>query len=375
MYLISSTLLSPAEEKLRLLKNEVLKIKDGSLGKINNTTDELFSEVAKQIEARIAVNDSLLKIGTGELKALISDIFNKSNEIRTDETKKIILDCLKNICKLFGKTIVWGIFFTINDAIGLLFSCMKVLNEAILLFPVVMIASVVLSLMLRGFARLTNFIFSKVDLISQNSFDYNKLLEEKLEEVEVFTRAKFVNEKSSVLNNLFDNITKNIDSYNSSLNKEEEKNKISKLNGINTLKCIDLTKEQQLAIEMIMNNVIRTAEELEKKRNFEEKDKNRLSEINTAVSNINFIINLINTKVSKKETLGGDRELEDFQQNAKKIESIFSEKLKFVSENSENLEYKNKESKKKSIESAFSQFGIDLKGIDKYDEYGKKEEN
>ena len=368
--------MSPAEEKLRLFKNEVLKTKAGSLGKIiNNTTNELFSEVAKQIEARVAINDTLLKKGSEGLKALISDIFNKSDEMLSSGWKKAALNCLINILTLFVKSFVWLPFLTINDAIRLLFSCMKVLNEVILLFPVVMIASVVLSLLLKVFARLTNFIFSKVGLISKNDFDYNKLLEEKLEEVEAFTRAKFVNEKSSELNNLLDNITKNIDSYNSSLNKEEEKNKISKLNGINTLKCIDLTKEQQLAIEMIMNNVIRTAEELEKKRNFEEKDKNRLSETNTAVSNINFIINLINTKVSKKETLGGDRELEDFQQNAKKIESIFSEKLKFVSENSENLEYKNKESKKKSIESAFSQFGIDLKGIDKYDEYGKKEEN
>lgn len=374
MYVISSVLLSPAEEKLRTFKNEVLKIKDGSLGKINNTTDDLFSEVAKQIEARIAVNDTLLKEGAGELKVLISDIFNKSNEIVINEPKKFILDCLKNICKLFWKAIVWGIFFTINDAIRLSFSCMKVLNEAILLFPVVMIASVVLSLMLRGFARLTNFIFSKVGLTKQNEFDYNKLLEKKLEEVEVSTRAKFVNEKSSELSNLLKNITKNINSYNSALKEKEVENKINPINGINTLKCIDLTKEQELAIKMIMNNVVRAAEEFENKQSFDKKDKDNLEKINTAVFNINFIIGLLHTEVSENKS--GDLELTNFDQNDKQIESIFSKKLKFANEDSKRLGYKDKESKKASIKSAFSQFGIDLEEIDKYDEYGnKKKEN
>lgn len=383
MYFISSVLLSPAEEKLRTFKNEVLKIKEGSLEKVNNTTGELFSEVAKQIEARIAVNDTSLKKGAEGLKALISDIFNKSNRmIESNETKKTILDCLKNICKLFGKAIVWGIFFTINDAIKLLFSCMKVLNEAVLLFPVVMIASIVFSLMLRGFARLTNFIFSKVGLISKNDFDYNKLLEEKLEEVKIFTRAKFINEKSSVLNNLLGTITKNIRSYNSPFKGKEVEKQIKELNGINTLKYIDLTEEQELAIEMIMSNVVKAAEKFEKKVNFEERDKKRLGEINTAVSNINFIIGLLNAKVS--ENSNGERELNFVQvsdnkynktdnDNINEIKNIFSGKLVFKGKESEGLDYidyKDKESKKKSIKSAFLKFGIDLDKIDKYDEYG-----
>jgi hypothetical protein len=80
---------------------------------------------------------------------------------------------------------------------------------------------------------------------------------------------------------------------------------------------------------------------------------------------------LLNTKVSKNN--GGDRKLKDFgQNNNNQIKNIFSKKLEFTNKVSEDLDYKNKKSKENSIKSAFSHFGIDLKEIDKYDEYGNK---